>query len=169
MRELLIGCGNRRERWLKSPHWPDKWDDLVTLDIDPTCGPDVVHDLNVTPYPFADGEFQNIWASEVLEHFGQQGDWRGWFRQWSEFYRIMQPGGHFVASCPRMDSRWAWGDPGHTRIVSPEALTFLDQSQYERQVGVSSMTDYRHCWQGDFRLVHEEDAGESFHFVLQRV
>lgn len=169
MSELLIGCGNRRAKFMRSDLWSPEWQGLTTLDIDPNCGADVIHDLNVTPYPFADHRFREIWASEVLEHFGQQGDWRGWFAQWSEFHRILQPGGYFIGSCPRWNSPWAWGDPGHTRIVSVEALTFLDQSQYAEQVGVTSMTDYRHVWRGDFRLIHEAEAGESTFFVLRRV
>jgi hypothetical protein len=44
--ELLIGCGNSRIKKLKlSPD--DDWTDLTTLDHDPDCGADVVHDLDV--------------------------------------------------------------------------------------------------------------------------
>jgi hypothetical protein len=165
MRELLIGCGNTRDKFI--PTGP--WENLTTLDIDPNCGADVVWDLNHTPYPFENETFGEVWAREVLEHFGTQGDWRGWFAQWDEFYRIMVPGGLFYISSPKWNSPWAWGDPGHTRIVSAEALTFLDRSQYETQVGKTSMTDYRHCYRGDFRLRHEKEYEHSNVFVLERV
>lgn len=168
MAELLIGCGNSRVKKLSRPGLSE-WRDLVTLDIDPDAKPDVLHDLEVMPYPFEDGAFGEIHAYEVLEHFGRQGDWRGWFAMWTEFYRIMQPGGNFFGSCPRWGSSWLWGDPGHTRYIGPESLTFLDRSEYERQVGKTSMTDYRHIWRGDFRTVHAEVAGESYYFVLERV
>lgn len=166
MRELLIGCGNVRHKFIGGQ---GPWENLTTLDIDPECGADVVHDLNVTPYPFDDETFGEIWAQEVLEHFGTQGDWRGWFAQWSEFYRIMQPGGLFYITSPKWDSPWAWGDPGHTRIISHEALTFLSQAEYEKQIGKTSMTDYRHVWKGDFRLRIAQDVGSSNLFVLERV
>ena len=53
MPELLIGCGNRRDKRVGSMSSPD-WTELTTLDIDPNAGADVVHDLNVLPYFFYD-------------------------------------------------------------------------------------------------------------------
>lgn len=167
MAELLIGCGNSRVKKLSRPGLSE-WRDLVTLDIDPDAKPDVLHDLEVMPYPFEDGTFGEIHAYEVLEHFGRQGDWRGWFAMWTEFYRIMQPSGYFFGSCPRWGSPWLWGDPGHTRYVGPESLTFLDQREYAKQVGKTSMTDYRHVWRGHFEVAHAEVAGDSYFFVLRR-
>lgn len=165
--ELLIGCGNRRE---KVCHLPGKeaWSELVTLDIDPDSGADVVHDLDVLPYPFADDQFDEIHASEVLEHTGRQGDWRFFFGQFSEFWRILKPGGVLCATCPSVESRWAWGDPGHTRVIQPESLLFLSQRQYD-QVGQTAMTDYRHVWSGDFEIAHQVDDGETFTFVLRAI
>ena len=168
MAELLIGCGNQREKMLSLPG-KEAFTDLTTLDIDPDAGADVVHDLNVTPYPFEDDSFDEIPACEVLEHLGSQGDWRAFFAQFYELWRILKPDGHLIATCPSVSSRWAWGDPGHTRTIQPETLTFLSQDQYRQQVGVTSMTDYRHVWSGDFRPVHLNDDGESFGFVLRAI
>lgn len=165
--ELLIGCGNRREKVM---HLPGKegWTDLVTLDIDPNAKPDVVHDLDVLPYPFDDNQFDEIHASEVLEHCGRQGDWRFFLAQFAEFWRILKPGGVLCASCPSITSRWAWGDPGHTRVIQPESLIFLSQKEYQ-QVGRTAMTDYRHVYAADLEVIHKDDDGESFRFVLRAV
>jgi len=165
--ELLIGCGNRREKVLHRPG-REEWTELVTLDIDPAAKPDVVHDLDVLPYPFADNTFDEIHASEVLEHCGRQGDWRFFFGQFAEFWRILKPGGVLCASCPSVTSRWAWGDPGHTRVIQPESLTFLSQAQYA-QVGKTAMTDYRHAYAADLVVLFKDDDGESFRFVLGAV
>jgi SAM-dependent methyltransferase len=164
---LLLGCGNSRQKFIGGVD--PAFQNVTTLDIDPDCGADVIHDLNVLPYPFPDEHFSEVWASEVLEHFGTQGDWKGWFAQWSEFYRIMVPGGLFFISSPAWDSPWAWGDPGHTRIISAEALTFLDQDEYVKQIGKTSMTDYRHVWKGCFKIRHLMRAGHSMVYVLERV
>jgi len=167
MPELLIGCGNRRDKRVGAMGNPD-WIDLTTLDIDPNAGADVVHDLNVLPYPFADDQFDEIHAYEVLEHTGQQGDWRFFFAQFSEFWRILKPDGLLCASCPSLTSRWAWGDPGHTRVIQPETLIFLQQPQYA-QVGITSLTDYRAVYQADYDLAFSKDDGEGFKFALRAV
>jgi hypothetical protein len=78
--ELLIGCGNSRKKKLNGPLGPG-WSTLVTLDIDPGCEPDVVHDIGVLPLPFRDDMFDEIHAYDVLEHSGVQGDWKFFFAQ----------------------------------------------------------------------------------------
>lgn len=167
MSELLIGCGNRREK-VAHKRGNEAWTDLTTLDIDPACGADVIHDLDVLPYPFADDSFDEIHASEVLEHCGRQGDWRFFFGQFSEFWRILRPDGLFAASCPSSRSPWAWADPGHTRVLLPETLHFLAQPSYA-EVGDTAMTDYRDVWSGDFDVINATDDGAAFRFVLRAV
>jgi SAM-dependent methyltransferase len=167
MPELLIGCGNSRDKRVGDASNPG-WNDLTTLDIDPHSGADVIHDLNTLPYPFADDHFDEIHAYEVLEHTGQQGDWRFFLAQFSEFWRILKPGGLLCATCPSVTSRWAWGDPGHTRLIQPETLVFLQQPRYE-QVGRTAMTDYRAFYQADFDLAFSEDNGQGFKFALRAI
>lgn len=167
MKELLIGAGNAR---IKELAFKDnkEWSELVTLDIDPASNPNVLWDLNDLPLPFWDEEFDEIHAYEVLEHIGQQGDWRTFFAQFSEFYRILKTGGHLFATTPSWNSEWAWADPGHTRIISMGTLTFLDRSEYEKQVGKTPMTDYRHVYNGDFEIVHSDVKEDRFAFVLRK-
>jgi len=116
-----------------------------------------------------DASFDEIHAYEVLEHLGRQGDWQGFFREWNEYHRLLKPGGLFIASVPSLKSPWLWGDPGHTRAISIETLTFLDQSAYDEQVGSGAMTDYRAWYHGNFRLLYEQDDGDNFWFVLEKV
>lgn len=167
-RQLLLGCGNSRRRVL-APDGNPEWGDLVTLDMDPHCGADVLHNLEELPYPFGDNEFDEIHAYEVLEHTGQQGDFRFFFAQFHELWRMLKPGGFLCITCPKWDSPWAWGDPSHKRIIGAEALTFLDQSEYERQVGQTAMTDFRWVWEGDLRLEGAADLGESNAYLLKAV
>ena len=44
--------------------------DCTNLDIVSGDGIDVVHDLEKTPYPFQDNEFDEVYANHVLEHIG---------------------------------------------------------------------------------------------------
>ena len=167
-RELLLGCGNRR---LKQVHPPGRseWSALTTLDCDPDCNPDVLHDLNLQPLPFEADTFDELHAYEVLEHVGRQGDWQGFFREFSEYWRILKPDGVLFGSCPDVTSRWAWGDPGHTRIIGPECLTFLSQAQYAAQVGKTPMTDYRAIYKADMELVASHRQGELYYFGLRAI
>lgn len=169
-RELLIGCGNHRQKLLKPPGGEDSWRNLTTLDIDPNCGADIEHDLMRLPLPFEDGAFDEIHAYHTLEHTGAQGDYRWFFAQWSEFWRLLKPDGVFCGIVPAPGSPWVFGDPGHTRFLPPEVLTFLNQVEYTNQVGVTALADYRHIYRADFDKVgeHVSDDGQ-FYFLLRAV
>jgi hypothetical protein len=166
--ELLLGCGAQRDRRI-AVNGKKGWDRLVTLDMLPEHSPDVVHDLEMLPWPFADDTFDEVHAYEVLEHLGQQGDFRSYFAHFGELYRILKPGGAVALTCPSFRSVWAWGDPGHRRIISSGSLVFLDQEQYRLQVGRTPMADYRPFWKGDFRGVWAEEKGDNFYAVLEAV
>lgn len=135
-------------------------------------------DLADLPLPFADDTFAEIHAYEVLEHTHQQGDWRGFFAQFQDFWRILQPGGTLHATCPTWDDMWAWGDPGHTRVIQPESLTFLHQPAYTRECvpGGSPRTDYRPWFTADFDIgwmnLNSETGrppASGFAFILRAV
>ncbi len=163
MRELLIGCGNSRARKLGD----GDWDELVTIDHDPDCGADIVHNLEQTPWPVEDDAFDAVHAYCVLEHIGKQGDYKSFFAHFTEIWRTLKDGGLLLGFCPSYKSQWAWGDPSHTRVITPGSLVFLNREQYAKQVGKTAMTDFRRVWHGDFSPVHIDDDGERFTFALR--
>lgn len=169
MTELLIGCGNHRQKVLALPGSAG-WTELVTLDNDPNCGADVEWNLGKMPLPFPDEKFDEIHAYHVLEHLGTQGDFRAFFGQFEEFYRLLKPDAHFFGIVPALRSPWVFGDPGHTRVLPPEIWTFLNQYEYTKQVGVTAFADYRHAYRADFEQVAQEDIDEhQYGFVLRAV
>lgn len=173
MEELLLGCGSSREKRVglgRDNETDGEWHKLVTTDINADHHPDVVWDLNEMPWPFEDNRFSEVHAYEVLEHLGQQGDYRAFFAHFSEIWRILEPGGYLCATVPAPDSPWVWGDPSHTRQIAPETLVFLSQAQYEQQVGVTPMSDFRFCYTADFEVAwfHIEPRG-TFAFILKAV
>lgn len=165
--DLLIGCGSKRDRRINLRR--SEWRNLVTLDNVASHKPDVLHDLNELPLPFADNSVSEAHGYEILEHVGQQGDARTFFLQFSEFWRILEPGGLLCASVPWWESIWALGDPSHTRVIPPATLTFLDQREYTKQVGVTAMSDFRHLYRADFNVVLAQHNGESLYFALEAV
>ena len=163
MSELLLGCGRSREKRVAIGN--REWTALTTLDLYPDCEPDILWDLNLTPWPLADNAYDEVHAYEVLEHLGRQGDYASFFEHFSEIWRVLKPGGRLFATVPAPGSPWVWGDPGHTRQISIESLTYLDQGEYVRQTAV--MTDYRHIYRADFRPILAQTEGSTFVFVLE--
>lgn len=164
--ELLLGAGSNRLKKIQTSK--KDWTDLITLDMNADHKPDVIWDLRNLPLPFHENTFDEIHAYDVLEHLGQQGDYVRFFAEFSEWYRLLRPNGLLCGISPHWSSPWAWGDPGHTRIISPENFVYLSQTEYKKQIGVTPMTDYRFIWKGDFELLHSQMLESQNHsFVLR--
>ncbi len=187
--ELLIGCGSNRDKKLKPPGH-EEWANLTTLDNNREHKPDWVGDLLIPPFkpydmegyfifsedqyklvgcPIPDNSFDEIHAYEVLEHTGAQGDYEFFFAQFEEFWRILKPGGLLCATVPSWRSEWAWGDPSHTRVITPGTLAFLSQKEYVSQVGKTAMSDFRYLYKADFDILHSICDDVSHVFVLRAV
>jgi len=167
-RELLIGCGMRRDKILAKPE-DMQWSNLTTLDINPDHKPDVVWDLTQMPLPFEDESFDEIHAYEVLEHIGSQGDYKFFFAQFSDFWRLLKPDGFLCGTVPAPTSEWVWGDPSHTRMLHPNNFGYLDQTAYDK-VGTSPISDFRYIYKADFKIVHLHiDQGKTLQFALQAI
>jgi hypothetical protein len=186
MNQLLLGCGHSRQKKMGWPitGWKREWDHLFTLDNNSLCDPDVVMDLdswnlgwatrrglkciNEVNNKLVDDFFDEVHAYEVLEHLGRQGDTDSFFNTFSNLYRILVNGGLLLASCPSRYSGWLWGDPGHRRVIIPESLSFLDATIYEKECGLTSRSDYRDIWKGDFECLYSGDDKKTTHaFILK--
>jgi hypothetical protein len=162
---LLLGCGTA---WDVS--YAENWEiprDITRLDMNPEVNPDVLFEIGVEWLPFSGDVFDEIHAYEVLEHVGRQGDWRRFFWEFEDYWRVLKPGGLLVATCPTYNSMWAWGDPGHTRVLTSGTLSFLDQSMYGRP----PMTDYRQWYRGNFKAIMVDENLETgqFKFALKAI
>jgi len=84
---LHLGAGHNPYRYLNW-EWLEnregEYED-ITLDIAEACKPDILFDLNTLregeKLPLEDESIEQIHAYEVLEHFGTQGDWKGFFKE----------------------------------------------------------------------------------------
>jgi SAM-dependent methyltransferase len=169
-RVLLLGCGSKRDRRLKTPnHQTETFDDceLETVDFVATHKPTYVLDLNAPEWALKANRYDEVHAYEVLEHLGQQGDFVSFFSTFNNIYRILKPGGFLCASVPSVASPWLWGDPGHTRVIQVESLTFLSKAEYKRQVGKTPMSDYRTWLKCDFVPRYVAEEGNTFFFILE--
>ena len=180
IKALMLGAGHSPlERKLSLTEEPvDEW---VTLDMNEDANPDHEFDLNwIESYelpprlrylPFEYEIFDEIHAYDVLEHFGQQGNFKGFFRGWKEFWRVLKPGGILYGICPKYSDEWAFGDPGHTRVITFGTLGYLTKEMYETlgQPGCNQ-TDYRRfvdpCW---WEAAAAEYTDKGIRFAMRKV
>ena len=195
MKQLLIGCGHSRVKRLgwPMPKWDREWDDLYTLDFNVDVAPDILCNLNSIWHTESSGKrwraesdrkecverdidgveflrddfFDEVHAYEVLEHLGRQGDFVSFFDTFSNLYRILVDGGLVIATVPSRFSGWLWGDPGHTRAILPEHLSFLDQTVYAKECGKTTRSDYRFIWKCDFETLVSHDDKATHAFILK--
>jgi SAM-dependent methyltransferase len=110
-RVLDIGCGR------------NKHPGSVGLDHMPLPGVDVVASLEQV-LPFNDGEFDAVFANQVLEHV------RDMVGLMAEIHRILRPGGILLAHVPYFRSSWAHIDPTHVRGSTINSLDFFVAGTY---------------------------------------
>lgn len=166
MTALLLGCGNDRTKklCLGTGEWSEP---LITMDMNPNCGADIVHDLDNLPLPFPDDHFNELAAYDVLEHIGRQGDWRGFFDEFAEYWRILKPDGTFGIIVPIGDDFYA--DPGHTRFFSAAYFRFLDQDWYDQALSQGlQVTDYRWYWKRSFKMIYGENINNHHLAIVLR-
>ena len=103
---LDIGCGRH------------KLDGAIGLDHMELPGVDVVADLSQR-LPFEDDEFDLVYSNQVLEHVPNL------LGLIDETYRILKPGGTFIAHVPYFRSSWAAVDPTHVRQFTIGSMDYF--------------------------------------------
>lgn len=86
--KLNLGCGY------------DKRDGYVNIDIRDEVKPDIVLDLEKTPYPFDDESVDEILAKDIIEHFS----FRNVEKVVREWYRILKKDGMLIIQTPDLDA-----------------------------------------------------------------
>lgn len=130
----ILGSGH------KIPAHPD----IVRVDILPGDGVDLVHDLDIIPWPIADGAAMEVNASHIMEHLKDP------CRFMDELWRITYPGGQVYIETPdAANLDLAWCDPTHKR---PYRLhTFLN---YFTVIGLHRLPTVKHAW--SFPYLHTD-------------
>jgi SAM-dependent methyltransferase len=106
-RVLDVGCGSK------------KYPGAVGLDISADTDADVVHDLDVTPYPLEDSSFDQLLLQDVIEHVERPYD------VMAELHRIGRPGARIHLRTPHFSSVLAYSDPTHRHFYSAAAIRAL--------------------------------------------
>ena len=126
MAKLNLGCGF------------DKREGFVNADSFTECDPDVLMDIETTPWPFEDDAFEYILMKHVLEHVGATFD--GFKAVMRELYRITAPGGVIEIQVPHFRHDTYWSDPTHVRAFTP--LTFQMMSKAQNDKWIAAKANY---------------------------
>lgn len=108
MKILDLGCGKRKR--------PGS----IGVDYSDRHNADVIHNLNVFPYPFFDQEIDQIYMDNVLEHLDDP------LKVMEEIYRICKPGARIEISVPYFRSLWAFIDPTHKNYFTVDSFAYYD-------------------------------------------
>jgi len=86
---------------------------------------DVVHDLNVVPYPFRDNSIDEIHLYHVLEHLHDP------IKKLEEIHRILKPGGILHMRVPHFSSMGAFTDITHVRPFGYYSFDCFEKNNYQ--------------------------------------
>lgn len=104
---LDVGCGDR------------KLPGAVGIDRLGLPSVDIVHDLNIFPWPVEDASYDLVFANHFLEHMTDV------LLTLGEVHRILKPGGRFVMQVPYFRSVDAFSDPTHVHFFTASTLDYV--------------------------------------------
>lgn len=113
--KLNLGCGF------------NKLDGYVNIDAFAGCEPDLLWDLEHTPWPFEDDSVGLINANHVLEHLGEAK--QTFFAIVKELYRIVRHGGELRVNVPHPLHMSYLTDPTHVRCFTTDTFRMLSRRQ----------------------------------------
>jgi SAM-dependent methyltransferase len=107
MKILDIGCG------------PNNQKNTIGLDIVQHGNVDIIHDLNMFPYPFDDNEFDEVICYNVLEHLDNV------IKTMEEVHRISKPNSTVRITVPTPSSFDLWNDFTHKRAFTSKCFDYF--------------------------------------------
>lgn len=107
---LNLGCGKKRIAG------------FIGLDKIKTEATDVIHDLNVFPYPFADNYAKEIIMDNVIEHLDDV------MAVMEELYRLAEPNAIVKINVPYFKSNSAFTDPTHKHFFTENSFKYFNES-----------------------------------------
>lgn len=146
--KLNLGCGE------------SKITDYINIDNNPLAQPDILHNLNSFPYPFAENSIAEIRAFHILEHLSDS------FGAMKEFHRILKPGGRLWLKVPHFSRGLTHTQHEHGFDVS-FPLYFNANFTKSGYVGFEfELKKIKLCWLAFFHLLKYIGIGRVAKFIL---
>ena len=105
---LDLGCGKK-----KRPG-------AIGVDYSNRHNADVIHDLNIFPYPFPSESIDQIYLDNILEHLNKP------IKVMEEVHRIAKVGAIIKVIVPYFRSKWAHIDPTHKTFYTVDSFSYYD-------------------------------------------
>ena len=144
--KLELACGK----------YPDA--EAVNLDVVQMDGVDVVHDLEVYPYPFEDAQFEHIQATDIVEHITDI------FKMFAELHRILKPEGIVKIHTNYAGHISAFTDPQHKHFFTLESFDYFDPETFMGR-------EFYFYTTVKFKILEKkvDDSGRGLFFTLQKI
>ena len=94
--------------------------DCVNLDFSELVNPDILHDLDIFPWPFMDEEFEGIIGKDVYEHVLHP------IKFMDECWRILKPKGLITLRTNSWNNEQSYTDPTHRRFLTLKSFDYFD-------------------------------------------
>lgn len=112
MKALILGAGTKKYDLQVSQ--------VLRVDMNKNVAPDVVHNLDLIPYPFPEDQFDLIILDHVLEHLDDIP------AVMNELHRIASNNATITIVVPYFRSIWAHVDPTHRHCFTWDTLSYFD-------------------------------------------
>jgi len=144
--KLHLGCGK------------SKLPSFIGLDLAPLDGVDVVHDLNVFPWPFADDSVAELVMTNLLEHLPDT------VRAMEEVWRVCRHGATVMIEVPYYNSAGAFRDPTHLKFFTEESFDYFTPD------GETFLSHYNYYSKARFHVVSVQPLQrQCFNMLPRRV
>jgi len=122
MRVLNLGCGTAKFDFPEAPIASS----IIGVDWSSHSEADVIHDLDVRPWPFESSSFEMVIMQDIIEHLR---DVPGTI---NEAYRVLAPGGRLRIRTPHYSSYYAFNDPTHIHFFGAMVFDGFDADNPNR-------------------------------------
>ena len=127
--KIYFGCGRHR------------MNGFIGVDIAKMDTVDVVHDMNVFPYPFEDDSAEEILLIDILEHLPDT------VRVIEEVWRICRNGAVVKINVPYYNSLGASQDPTHIRFFTEHTFDYFTED------GATWLSAYNYYSNARFKIL----------------
>lgn len=108
---------------------------------------------NISKIPIPDNSVDSVSAFDLLEHIPRTRQSRSgkpenpFIQTMNEIYRVLKPGGIFLAVTPAFPSPQAFQDPTYVNIISEETISYFDENAWATTLGYGCV--------GKFQKLHQ--------------